>query len=148
MTAQEAINKIAAYLLGKDWYSYYTNHDDINGEIVETICSRYSCKDEDPVDKWRRKHKRCYFCRHVKYLDNPRGTGAYQCQAKTKLVNIEIPRPFRGEKENIDYGIFNGTLKGFDYVQCENCGAEIHGIHKDGKCIESIELWNRRVDNG
>lgn len=94
MTAQEAVNKISSHLLGRDWYSYYTNHDDINGEIVETICSRYSSKYEDPVDKWRRKHKRCYFCRHLKYLDNPCGTGAFQCQAKTRLVNIEIPRPF------------------------------------------------------
>ena len=96
MTAQEAVNKIAAYLLGKDWYSYYTNHDDINEEIVETIYRRYPGKNEDPVDKWRRKHKRCGFCQHVEYLDNPCGTGAFQCQAKTKLVNIEIPRPFCG----------------------------------------------------
>lgn len=44
MTAQEAVNKIAAYLLGKDWYSYYTNHEDINDEIVQTICRRYKVK--------------------------------------------------------------------------------------------------------
>ena len=96
MTAQEAVNKIASHLLGRDWYSNYTNHDDINGEIVETIYRRYPGKNEDPVDKWRRKHKRCGFCQHVEYLDNPCGISAFSCKAKDKLVNIEIPRPFCG----------------------------------------------------
>ena len=96
MTAQDAVNKIASHLLGKDWYSCYTNHEDINDEIVQTICRRYSGKNEDPVRKWRRKHKRCAFCQHVKYLDNPCGIGAFSCEAKDKLVNIEIPRPFCG----------------------------------------------------
>ena len=49
MTAQEAVNEIASHLLGKDWYSCYTNHEDINDEIVQTICRRYSGKNEDPV---------------------------------------------------------------------------------------------------
>ena len=96
MTAQEAVNKIVCHLLGKDWYSYYTNHEDINDEIVQTICRRYKGKDEDPVDKWRRKHKRCGFCQHMEYLDNPCGISAFSCKAKDKLVNIEIPRPFCG----------------------------------------------------
>ena len=58
------------------------------------------------------------------------------------------PCPFCGEKEDIDYGIVTGPLKGFDYIQCQNCGAEIREIHKDGQCIAAIELWNRRADNG
>lgn len=96
MTAQEAVNKLAAHLLGKDWYSYYTNHEDINDEIVQTICRRYPGINEDPVRKWRRKHKRCAFCQHVKYLNNPCGTSAFLCKAKDKLVNIESHRPFCG----------------------------------------------------
>ena len=61
---------------------------------------------------------------------------------------IELkPCPFCGEKDDIDYGVMGGTMKGFDYVQCQNCGAEIHSIH-NGKYIEAIELWNRRADNG
>lgn len=58
------------------------------------------------------------------------------------------PCPFCGEKEDIDYGIFTATLKGFDYVECQNCGARIYEIHKDGQCIAAKELWNRRADNG
>ena len=57
------------------------------------------------------------------------------------------PCPFCGEKDLIDYGIMGGTMEGFDYVQCENCGAEIHSIH-NGKYIEAIEAWNRRAENG
>lgn len=57
------------------------------------------------------------------------------------------PCPFCGEKEDIDYGIFNGTLKGFDYVQCQNCGAEIHAIHKAERFIVAAELWNRRSND-
>ncbi len=57
------------------------------------------------------------------------------------------PCPFCGEKEDIDYGIFTGTLKGFDYVECQNCGARIYEIHKDGQCIAAKELWNRRANN-
>lgn len=61
--------------------------------------------------------------------------------------NVKIkPCPFCGEREDIVYGINTGTLKGFDYVECQNCGAEIHAIHK-GKCIAAIERWNRRWDN-
>lgn len=54
------------------------------------------------------------------------------------------PCPFCGEKENIDFGFCTGTMRGFDYVQCENCGAEIHALHKDNKTIAAMELWNTR----
>lgn len=57
------------------------------------------------------------------------------------------PCPFCGEKEDIDYGIFTVTLKGFDYVQCQNCSAEINAIYKDEQYISAIEAWNRRADN-
>ena len=56
------------------------------------------------------------------------------------------PCPFCGEREDIDYGINTGTLKGFDYVECQNCGAEIHAIHKNGKAIAAIDAWNRRAE--
>lgn len=50
-----------------------------------------------------------------------------------------------GEKENIDYGLMTGTMRGFDYVQCEKCGALIHAIHI-GNEIKAIEAWNRRIE--
>ena len=44
MTAQEAVNKIVCHLLGKNWYSYYTNNEDINDEIVETYADGIKVK--------------------------------------------------------------------------------------------------------
>lgn len=94
MSSNEAISKLAAHLLGKDWYSYYTNTEDINDEIVETVCKRYRGVDESPVNKWRRKHKRCYFCDNLRFYENPMGCDTFICVAKGKIVNIDIPRPF------------------------------------------------------
>ena len=47
MTAAEALNKLVDHLLGEDWYSIYTNHEDVYTDIVDTICSRYRGKKED-----------------------------------------------------------------------------------------------------
>ena len=62
------------------------------------------------------------------------------------MPNELKPCPFCGESEDIDYGIMSGTMKGFDYVQCQNCGAEINSVH-NGEYIEAIEKWNRRTEN-
>ena len=95
MDPQEALNKLCTHLLGKDFYcisgsSNYT----CNAEIVDNICGRYKAVDESPVDKWRRRHKRCYFCKHLRCLENPMGYDTFTCDAKGKTVNIDIPRPF------------------------------------------------------
>ncbi len=55
------------------------------------------------------------------------------------------PCPFCGSTE-IDYGICNGTLRGFGYVQCENCGAEIVEATKRKNADTAIEAWNRRAE--
>ena len=96
MTAEEALSKLVDHLLGENWYSIYTNHEDVYKDIVDTICSRYRGKKEDRVTQWRRRHKRCQFCRHIEYLDNPCGISAYKCRAKEKLVHEWLPRPFCG----------------------------------------------------
>lgn len=57
------------------------------------------------------------------------------------------PCPFCGETEDVDYGINTGILKGFDYVECQNCGATTHTIHNKGKSIAAIDVWNRRTKN-
>ena len=59
MTAAEALSKLVEHLLGENWYSIYTNHEDVYTAIVDTICSRYRGKKEDRVTRWRRRHKRC-----------------------------------------------------------------------------------------
>lgn len=86
MSNNEAIYKLAAHFLGKDWYSYYTNTEDINDEIVDAICKRYRGVDESPVNKWRRRHKRCKFCTHMNEF--------FECKVKECRVNPSTPRPF------------------------------------------------------
>ena len=44
MTAAEALSKLVDHLLGENWYSIYTNHEDVYTDIVDTICSRYRGK--------------------------------------------------------------------------------------------------------
>ena len=56
------------------------------------------------------------------------------------------PCPFCGSTE-IDFGIGTGTLRGFGYVQCENCGAEIREVTKCKNADTAIEAWNRRADD-
>lgn len=36
-------------------------------------------------------------------------------------------------------------MKGFDYVQCQTCGATINAIHKN-EYIAAEKLWNDRAD--
>lgn len=42
------------------------------------------------VDEWRRKHRRCEFCEHLRHYEKY----GFNCKAKQKLVSIGIPRPF------------------------------------------------------
>lgn len=58
------------------------------------------------------------------------------------------PCPFCGEEDDIDYGLYEGTLRGFDFVQCQNCGAEIREVHNPNEYISAATLWNRRTENG
>lgn len=48
------------------------------------------------VQQWRNRHRRCYFCKHCKYVMPPYGIAPdyYRCEAKCKIVNENIPRPF------------------------------------------------------
>ena len=58
------------------------------------------------------------------------------------------PCPFCGST-NLDCGFMTGTLKGFDYVVCEDCGGEIHALHMSRGVINATDLWNRRAaDDG
>ena len=95
MTAAEALNKLVDHLLGENWYSIYMNTEDVYTDIVDTICSRYSGKKEDRVTQWRRRHKRCQFCRHIEYLDNPCGISAYKCRVATGCETPSRERKFQ-----------------------------------------------------
>ena len=54
------------------------------------------------------------------------------------------PCPFCGSTD-IDYGICTGTLRGFGYVQCEDCGAEISTPTKCNHADTAIQAWNMRT---
>lgn len=69
---------------------------DCNGFASCSLCKRTHWLKEDRVTQWRRRHKRCEFCRHIEYLSNPCGISAYKCRAKEKLVCEWLPRPFCG----------------------------------------------------
>ena len=60
------------------------------------------------------------------------------------MSEVELkPCPFCGGTD-LDYGIYTGTLRGFDYVECQDCGGKINAIHKP-KLISAEELWNKRA---
>ena len=95
MEAKDALYELAGYLLGRAWYSECCDVKSVNDDIVNTIKQRYSAVDESPVEKWRRTHKRCYFCSHCSITPSvPFSPAVYICEAKGKTVNIDIPRPF------------------------------------------------------
>ena len=113
MEAQEALNKLCRHLLGGDWYIVDpVGVEQGNDIIVDQIMKRYPAVDETPVDKWRRKHKRCKWCIHHKpyTVFNPNSQSfetCYECKAKdVSPINIDIPRPFctlfNLKKENQD----------------------------------------------
>ena len=96
MNEVELISRLTDYLLGDDWYSPHTNIKDINIDIYETVCKRYRGVKEDPVNRWRRRHKRCYFCKYCRSIamSTPFSPDVFECTAKGKTVNIDIPKPF------------------------------------------------------
>lgn len=95
MEAKDALHELAVHLLGKEWYSNYYDVNSVNDDIVNTIKQIYPAVDESPVEKWRRMHKRCYFCSHCSIIRLiPFSPDAYRCEVKGKTVNIDIPRPF------------------------------------------------------
>ena len=94
--ASDTLTDIAHYLLGKDWYSEKWNFEDICTDIFEAIRARYKSVNEDPVRKWRHRHKRCSFCNHFEpYPDVPcvirTGENGW-CRAKSKQVNYSRRR--------------------------------------------------------
>lgn len=94
--ASDALTELAHHFLGEDWYSNYMNHENIYKDIVNTICRRYQGVKEDPVRKWRRRHKRCSFCNHFALYPEDTSTigigNKGWCRAKSKRVNYSRRR--------------------------------------------------------
>lgn len=93
MDAQTALDKLVEHLLGKEYYIV----DPVGGNqaresIVNEICSRYPAVKEDPVDAYRRKHKKCKWCKHC---DNSLLRSCYtMCRAKDIRIYADARRPF------------------------------------------------------
>ena len=112
MTDFEAFTEICYYLLGKDFtVTDPVNRDACRDMLVEEIKRRYPAIDVSPVDKWRRKHKRCIWCIYCvpDQVFNPNSQmfeTRYNCAAKCiKRIDCNMPRPFctlfNLKKENI-----------------------------------------------
>ena len=85
--------KLINHLLGPDWYSIYWNSEDCQEEALQYIMRTYKGIKENKIIKWRRTHKRCDFCKNLKYLESPCGGSCFICKAKNKIIrNIKIHR--------------------------------------------------------
>lgn len=87
--------KLVDHLLGPDWYSLYWNADDIQEEALQNIMRIYKGVEENKINRWRRIHKRCDFCKNLKYLESPCpcGGSCFICKAKNKIIrNTKIHR--------------------------------------------------------
>ena len=68
--------------------------------------------------------------------------GDQEAQKECTEKGIVLPCPICGEKDT-DYGLWTGTMSGFDYMKCENCGTEISAVH-NGNAISALGKWNTR----
>ena len=85
--------KLVNHLLGPEWYSIYLDSDDCQEEALQRIMRIYKGIKENKIIKWRRTHKRCDFCKNLKYLDSPCGGSCFICEAKNKIIrNTKIHR--------------------------------------------------------
>lgn len=97
---EKGLLEVVEHLLGKDYYIV----DPVSGVdaakiMVDDIKAAYPGRDEDPVDAWRRKHRRCLFCTHCEPLSMFGGpiVGASEykwCNAKKKCVRFDMYRPW------------------------------------------------------
>ena len=94
---EKAFKELQHHFLGKNFYIA----DPVGGEqaieiITDTIKSIYPGVEESPVDKWRRKHKKCKWCIYHKFVRPPALCCPVYCEctAKDKIVNENAPRPF------------------------------------------------------
>lgn len=86
--------KLVNHLLGPDWYSIYWNSGDCQEEALQYIMRIYKGVKENKIIKWRRTHKRCDFCKNLKYLcSSPCEGSCFICEAKNKIIrNPKIHR--------------------------------------------------------
>lgn len=96
MDAQKAVDILADHLLGENWYiADPVSGSQANDIIVDEIRSLYKPVDRSPVEKYRRRHKKCKWCAYMRHEGNGLWGVYYElCAAKDKIVNDDLPRPF------------------------------------------------------
>ena len=93
MEAQKAVDELATYLLGDDYYIVDpVSESQANNIIIDEIKSRYGRFTESPTNRWRnsRCNRRCKFCKHYIEFSAVKGT----CRAKDQPVYGRSRRPF------------------------------------------------------
>lgn len=93
MEAQKAVDELATYLLGDDYYIVDpVSESQANDIIVDEIKGRYRGFTESPTNRWRKSrcNRRCKFCKHYIEFSAIKGT----CRAKDQPVYGRSRRPF------------------------------------------------------
>lgn len=95
----KAFDDLVDHLLGPDFYIADPVNDEQATEImVDRIKSIYPGVNESPVDKYRRRHKKCKWCMYCKSGNQISYPGLvttlFKCVAKDKFVNKNRIRPF------------------------------------------------------
>lgn len=94
--------KLVEHFLGSDWYSIYWHSEDCQEEALQHIMGIYKGVKENKISRWRRRHKKCFFCKHLKHREIPTGGDYYSCKAKDKRINSPDRRRICGLFE-LDY---------------------------------------------
>ena len=84
MMNQESIAKAVKEMPKSTWFE----------DMVKEKQNDYQ-KYGDKVYKWRRRHKKCLFCKHLSYRDLPFGS-FFTCKAKDKRINAPRMRRICG----------------------------------------------------
>lgn len=94
---EKAFKELQDHFLGKNWYIA----EPVSGEqavelTADAIKALYPGDGESPVDKWKRRHKKCKWCTYCHSVLPPAMCCPpfFECSAKDKIVNENIPRPF------------------------------------------------------
>lgn len=82
----ERYAKLVNHFLGPDWYSTYWDQESTQEEALQCIIGSYKGVKENKINRWRRRHKKCLFCKNLRHLDSPSGGSHYTCNAKDKTI--------------------------------------------------------------
>lgn len=96
MTYSELANKLIDYFLGDEWYSIYSNSEDVNDDAYRQIIGSYkSIYNKNPILDYRIRHPKCRFCKYYKSCIIPAfpEVTSQECTLKDKnIYHPDMPR--------------------------------------------------------